>query len=383
MKLSIVKSSPVLESKTRTGKKKYWQAHVLSEKKSWFTQTSYWQDKADGTTSLVTWSDPYEATPKNVGKANETSAEEQAYAEFDSMVTKQMDKGYSPNGVTSDILPLPMLAHKFKERADKLQWPVYVQRKYNGQRMFFDGEKAWSRGGKLILPKVIAHLVSQFPKNLKGKILDGELILPFNPLLQETLKATKKYVPSVSERLNFIVYDVVDSTLTYADRHALLVANISQVATMASSGKIVLAPTEKASDIGEVMMLHTEFTSKPVQGNPYEGTMIRDNSAGYDIGHRSNQLQKLKDFVDAEFKIVDVKEGDGRFKNAAIFVCDNGYGDTFDCTPEGTMDYRRELYENRANHIGQYLTVRYQELSNAKKPLFPVGVSIREVSDFV
>jgi DNA ligase-1 len=375
--MKIYESSRPLQSKTRVGKAKYWQGYVVSNGDQWFTQTSYWQDKADGTQSLVQWSEPYEAFPKNVGKANETSAKQQATAEYTSMVKKQMDKGYAHRGVISDILPLPMLAHPFAKRGSNMQWPTMVQPKYNGQRMFFDGTKGWSRGGKEIIPAVINHLVAQFPVQLRGKILDGELILPGNLLLQETLKSTKKYVPDLSERLNFIVYDVVDVQLTYSDRHTLLESNISQIATLASEGSIVRAPTYAASDIGEVMTYHKQFTS-----DGYEGTMIRDNSAGYDIGNRSVQLQKFKDFVDAEFKIVAVKSGEGRFKGAAIFVCENELGETFDCMPEGSMEHRRDLYNTRTDHINKFLKIRYQELSRDKTPLFPVGIEVRDLGDF-
>lgn len=364
MKLEIVDSSPVLASKTRVGKDKFWQAHVVTDGDDWYTQTSYWQVGKDGKKSIVQWSEPYQATPKNVGKANETSANNQAFSEFESMVTKQRDKGYAEVGMKSDIRPLPMLAQKFSERGGKMKWPVHVQPKLNGQRMNFDGTEAWSRGGKDIIPEVIQHL--QCKTTL---VLDGELILPGNVLLQETMKATKKYVPGVSEKLNYVVYDIMDAHMVFSKRFERLKAFVESLNTP----NIILVPTYIAHDIAEVMSYHKQFVS---QG--YEGTMVRDDSGGYDIGHRNNQLQKFKDFVDAEFEIVGVIEGDGRFKGAAIFVCDNGYGETFRCTPEGTMEHRRELYDTRANHIGKFLTIRYQELSKDRVPLFPVGVDIRE-----
>lgn len=141
---------------------------------------------------------------------------------------------------------------------------------------------------------------------------------------------------------------------------------------------VILAPTYKCEDVSEVMSYHKQFTARG-----YEGTIVRDDSGGYEIGQRSNQLQKFKDFVDDEFKIVGVKEGDGRFKGAAIFICETIDGSsTFDCTPEGTMEYKRELYDTRNSLIGQWLTVRYQELSADKKPLFPVGVTIRDKGEF-
>jgi ATP-dependent DNA ligase len=366
--MKIIHSSPILRSATRTGKDKFWQAHVVTENDRWYTQTSYWQSTINGGTSTVQWSDPYEATPKNVGRSNETSAEEQAQFEFNSMVTKQRDKGYTEPGTVSMIRPLPMLAQKFSERGTKMQWPGWVQPKYNGQRMIFTGKEAWSRGGKDIIPEVVKHLESD--TNL---VLDGELILPGNVLLQETMKATKKYVPGVSETLQYIVYDIMGPNIPFSKRYEILKRFVQSCGNV----NIILAPTYLVHDANDVMAYHKKFVA-----DGYEGTMVRDDSEGYKIGQRSNQLQKYKDFVDDEFKIVGVKEGDGRFKGAAIIACDDGRGTVFDCTPEGSMEYRRDLYTNRENYIGKWLTIRYQELSRDGVPLFPVGVDIRNKEDF-
>jgi len=364
----IIHSSPELVSTTRTGSQKFWQGHVGNDGRKWYTQTSYWQVNKAGKKSLVQFSDPYEATGKNIGRANETIPSEQANFEFRSMVQKQRDKGYTEIGVKSEVLPLPMLAEKFKDRGHKITWPAYVQRKYNGQRMLFDGWVGWSRGGKYIIPEVIQHLKNGTTLNY---ILDGELILPNNLLLQETMKASKKYTKGLSDQLLYIVYDIVIPNEPFSKRLEILK---KLMPTMPANVK--LAETYLVHDVSEVATYQKQFTAAG-----YEGTMIRDDSGGYEIGHRSNQLQKLKDFVDAEFKIVGVKEGSGRFAGAAIFSCDNGHGQLFDCVPEGTMEYKRELFNTRDSLIGKYLTIRYQELSRDSIPIFPVGVSIRDTME--
>jgi ATP-dependent DNA ligase len=369
----IIESSQPLVAKTRLGKDKFWQGHVVRQGTQWFTQASYWQINKDGVKSKVQWSDPYEATPKNVGKANETSAKDQAYSEYESMINLQLDKGYVDETTTSSstiVRPLPMLAQKFSERGDKLQWPVLVQPKYNGMRMLYDGKTAWSRRGKDMIPEVIKHLMF----DTGGLIADGELILPGNVLLQDTMSAAKKYRAGVSDKLLYIVYDSVDSTIPFYDRYEAIKWQIEKTNKHL---QVLIAPVEECLDMGEVMTAHRKFTSAG-----FEGTIIRDNSAGYEINHRSNQLQKLKDFVDAEFKVVGVKEGNGKFKGAAILICTNSQGATFDCMPEGTMEHRRKLWDTRDVHIGKWLTVRYQELSKDKTPLFGVGVDFRDAGEF-
>lgn len=368
--MKIVHSSPVLSAKTSKGNDKFWQHHVCQNVNSWFTQSSHWQVNKEGVKSVVQFSDPYEVVPKNVGRANETTAKEQAYLEFESAVKKQIDKGYMLPGVTAPSQILPMLAHKYAERGDKMTWPVYVQPKYNGNRMLFDGTIGYTRGGKQNIPEVIAHLQC----DTTGLLLDGELMLPGNPLLQESMKVIKKYRKGESEKLIYIVYDIVDPARTFVER-------CEELVTLINSGKlpanILRAPTHLATTPGDVSSFHKKFVEAK-----FEGTMVRDNSAGYAVGQRSNQLQKFKDFQDAEFTILDVVDGGGKYKGAAIFVCDNGHGTNFNCNPEGTMEYKRDLYNRRDELIGQSLTVRFQELSADLVPLFPVGVDIRERGEF-
>lgn len=372
--MKIVHSTPVLQSTTRTGKAKFWQGHVLCDVTGqWYTQSSYWQTNVDGSDSAVQFSDPYCIYPKNVGRSNETAAEQQAYLEIERDFKKQMDKGYAEIGQESEVLPLPMLAHKFSDKGHKVVWPAFVQPKLNGQRMLFDGKKGWSRGGKIIIPECIAHIQEEIGELPEGVILDGELILPGNPLLQKTMTAIKKFRPELSPTLVYWVYDIVDPHGTFSERFALLKSILA-----GDKEHVKVTRTPKVENIAEVMSYHEHFVRLG-----FEGSMVRFDLGGYDIGHRNNQLQKVKDFVDAEFEVLNITEGGGRFKGAAIFVCKATETETFTCVPEGDMDYRRSLYTNREQilHTTKYLTVRYQELSKDGVPIFPVGVSIRETQN--
>jgi DNA ligase-1 len=354
--MDLVYSTPVLQSTTRTGKAKYWQGHVVCDSlecpRHWYTQTSYWQSKNDGTTSALQWSDPFIVEGKNVGRANETLAEHQAYLEIKRDFKKQMDKGYAEVGKETEILPLQMLAHKFADRGSKVVFPAYAQPKLNGQRMLFDGQKGWSRGGKIIIPECIEHIKREIGELPPGVILDGELILPGNQLLQKTMMAVKKYRPELSPTLTYWVYDVVAPDLVFSERLALLKKLLPE-----PTPHVWLTLTSEVGSEADVMRCHHEFVR---QG--FEGTMVRYDLDGYDVGHRNNQLQKVKDFVDAEFEVLNIIEGGGRFKGAAIFECRATETQTFTVCPEGDMEYRRDLYNRREEILAttKYLTVRYQ-----------------------
>jgi DNA ligase-1 len=308
------------------------------------------------------------AVPTNVGRANERDSKAQAEFEFDAILKKQKDKGYRAKGEKKQERPMPMLAHKFKDHKGKVEFPVYVQPKLNGMRMLFDGEVGFSRGNKEIIPEVIQHLTLE----TLGNILDGELMLPNNVLLQESMKAIKKYRPELSPELLYHVYDIVDNTRTFEERNDLI-----KVLSPFFPSNVVTVPTYICHNETDVIKYHTMFTKAG-----YEGTMIRDPQMGYEIGKRSYSLLKLKDFVDAEYKIVDVIEGEGSDKGLAIFILETEDGQTFNCRPEGTQENRAELYKSRKKLRNKFLTVRYQELSKDGIPIFPVGVAIREWGEF-
>jgi ATP-dependent DNA ligase len=256
-----------------------------------------------------------------------------------------------------------------------VEFPVYVQPKLNGMRMLFDGEVGFSRGNKEIIPEVIQHL--KFDTG--GFMLDGELMLPDNVLLQESMKAIKKHRPGLSDTLLYHVYDIVDDTLTFEERMTIVqkMAEYSPDLMTMYAMNVKVVPTYKANDEAEVLMWHKHFTKLG-----FEGTMIRNPNMTYEIGKRSYSLLKLKDFVDAEYQIVDVVDGAGSDVGLAIFELETDSGQRFNCRPEGTQENRADLFKNRRELVGKYLTVRYFELSKEGIPLFPVGVSVRDLEDF-
>lgn len=69
---------------------------------------------------------------KNIGRANETTAEEQCRAEAESLWKKQRDrKGYTEDIPTEKPMR-PMLAKSFDKDGKCIEFPCYVQKKYDG-----------------------------------------------------------------------------------------------------------------------------------------------------------------------------------------------------------------------------------------------------------
>jgi hypothetical protein len=366
--MKIFKSSDWFVNENKRGNNKFWRLHILQDGTEYFTQTEWYQISAAGKETKRQVSTPYFAAPTNEGRANARDSYEQSLFEYDAIIKKQRDAGYHLDGETITTYPLPMLAHKFRDHTQKVDWPVYVQPKLNGMRMLFNGRIGWSRGNKEVIPEVIQHLQC----DTSGFILDGELMLPGNLLLQESMKAIKKFRPELSPTLIYHVYDIVAPELPYEARWAIL-----QDLVPLLPGNIQLVKTVRVDDETQVFHLHNLFV-----GDGYEGTMVRDPVMTYEIGKRSYSLLKLKDFQDAEYRILDVIDGAGSDEGLAIFVLDAGNGQTFNCRPEGTQENRAELYESRDMLRGKHLTVRYFELSKDNIPIFPVGVSVRDNGEF-
>jgi ATP-dependent DNA ligase len=363
--MNTIHSTPVLENKTSKGLAKFWQGHVVQDGGKFFTQTTFWQSTKDGGETVKQTSAPYEVVGKNIGKANETTPKDQAMSEMASTEKKQRDKGYHESGGTADILLLPMLAHKYAERKHTLSFPASVQPKLDGCRCLSLNGKKWSRGGKEFITEVIRHL--QF--NTDGHTIDGELLLPADEGgFQDSVKAIKKFREELSPKLEYHVYDMVDTNAPFPHRYETLQRLIEK----APPG-VKLVPTHAITKEDEIFAHHSQFVL-----DGFEGTMVRSHTGAYVIGQRNVQLLKYKDFLDDEFIVTDVLEGGGKEKGCAIFVCETKDKQQFNVRPRGTAEARKKMFADRKTFIGQPLIVQYQNLSDEGIPRFPTGIAIRD-----
>jgi DNA ligase-1 len=109
-----------------------------------------------------------------------------------------------------------------------------------------------------------------------------------------------------------------------------------------------------------------------------EGLMIRNKQGLYQLGSRSVDLQKYKEFEDAEYPVIGFTEGQGLAKGHVIWICRTKEGKDFHVVHKGTHEERAAFFKKAKSYIGKELTVRYQELSEDGIPRFPVGITFRE-----
>jgi len=358
----------------KTGNKKYWIGHVATDGVDWYTLTTFWQETSDGGDSKKQTSAATRVTQKNVGKANETSLEQQAHAELTSLINKQRDKKYLLEGEVLDPsasvnYPLPMLAHKYHEKKNKVVFPVWAQPKFDGVRSLSNGEVMWSRKGKVMIPECVNHLMI----DTQGYNVDGELILPQPYSFQDTISAVKKYDPKISPQLLHRVYDIMIPDSKFSDRLAFLTDLVEK-----TSQGIVLAETVQIYSEAELEQYHE---AKVEEG--WEGVIVRTDTGGYEINKRANQLLKYKSFDDEEFEVVGVKTGDGKFEGLGILECVTKDGVVFSATPKGTVEFRRKLYEQPELVIGKMWKIQFSGWTTNPdptlvKPRFPIAIAERD-----
>jgi DNA ligase-1 len=366
-------SLPTLYSKSKTGKTQVWNIEVIGST----IRVSYgYQDGA------VTVNEKIITAGKNIGKKNETTPEQQAASEARSTWDKKKTGGYAESldnaqvpamanatAMAAHEAILPMLAHDFQKRGKDIKYPCFVQAKLDGVRCIFRNGVLTSRQGK-VFPNM-EHIT----KDLEGcpLVLDGELYsdtLSFQQFVGLVRKT--KHKPAEIELLKQVklwVYDCVNN-LTFDDRLAKL-----QLLFKRTGGfnNVNLLPTLECQSKDDLKTFHDHFVS---EGK--EGLILRNKEGLYQLAARSKDLQKYKEFEDAEFKVTGFTEGEGSEKGLVIWICETSAGKTFHVRPRGTHEARAEIFKEAKDYVGKSLTVRYQELTEEGIPRFPVGVAFRD-----
>lgn len=335
---------------------------------------------------------------KNIGRSNATTPQQQAQLEAAAQHEKKRKSGYvadlatAQQGGTDDIIEggvPPMLARVWEDRADKVTFPVAVQPKLDGHRCIAVIEVSggagvsvslWSRTRKPIksMPHIVAELRSIFAERLRtGEITDGMYVTD-GELYQHSYRDRFEQLTSLirpdeprpgHEVVEYHVYDIV-SQQPFLDRFRALEH------TFDTTKHIRLVETHIAGNVDQLMSRYDYFRKAG-----YEGAMARQLHLPYEH-KRSDQLLKLKDFVDSEFKIVGVEEGRGKLRgHVGAFICEIPVGDTMaTCAVKlaGDTSVLAQAWQQPDKWIGKMLTVKYQGRTAAGVLRFPVGLRLRE-----
>ena len=322
---------------------------------------------------------------KNVGRANETTDEQQAEKEADAKwVAKRDRSGYSET-IPEDKPMMPMLAQSHDKHGHKINYPAYIQPKLDGIRCFIhvdgDNVKLVSRTGKEFkslghIADAVSELVAKMGKSVGSFILDGELYNhKFKNDFQGLVSAIKRDKPSENTHLvQFHCYDYVAEGRDFEDR----IQELFHMDQWYEDGDAVqIVETFPVDNLDEVVEQNSLWLE-----DGYEGSMIRNAKGGYQPNRRSPDLQKYKSFIDQEFEIVGAYENKGRMEGQCTFTCVTEDGTEFGVKPMGTEAQREQYWTDfQAGKLtGKMLTVKFFEWTTSENPVprFPVGVCVRD-----
>jgi DNA ligase 1 len=355
--------------KTKTGATQEWTIEVVGNK---YRSHS---GQVGGAITTNEWTIVY---GKNVGRSNETTDKEQAMAEAVAKRTKKLESGYFENikHINKTQYFEPMLASKWEDSKDKIKYPIYSQAKLDGIRCIVTKNGMFSRNGKAIIsaPHIIDSLRNLFVVN-PDLIFDGELYCDkfandFNKIVSlvkkskptdADLKESKKYI-------EYHIYDLPSSNKNFLHRAYDLGILFETYLEMGKYCRIV--DTRKVQSEVDVIEQYELLVEAG-----YEGQMLRLDRE-YE-NKRSKFLMKHKSFVDEEYTILDIVEGEGnRTGTAGYMVFETIEGKPFKSNVKGTWDETAEMLKSKKKLIGKQATIKYFNLTPDGIPRFPYVINI-------
>ena len=355
---------------TKGGKIQEWTIEVVGNKYRTIS------GQTDGKKVTNEWTVVY---GKNEGRANATTDKEQAMKEAEAKRKLKLERGYFENikHISKKQYFEPMLAAKWEDYKDKVTYPIYSQPKLDGIRCIVTKDGMFSRNGKEIISA--PHIRKQLDKVFKEYpylIFDGELYADkfsndFNKIvsLVKKTKPTKEDLIESEKNIEYHCYDLPDNERTFGERYnRLKVMETHLKVFRGTSVKIV--ETLLVNDEDRLMELYAKYVDEG-----YEGQILRLD-AKYE-NKRTKSLLKHKSFVDEEYTIVDICEGEGnRAGTAGYFVFETADGKPFKSNVKGTWEETAEMLKNRKKLIGKQATVKYFNLTPDGIPRFPYVINI-------
>jgi DNA ligase-1 len=369
-----MKSLPTLFSRTSTGAVQQWTVQIDGNK---FRVES---GQTDGKKVLSEWT---VCEPKNIGRANATTADEQAISEAQAKWDKKVKLGYTTDVTkidSSTSFVEPMLAKDYDDYMNKMDWDegVFVQNKYNGVRCV-----ATLEGGEVVLksrkgekwvsvPHINKDLEKFFDKYPEA-VLDGELynydlrqkLNELTSIVRKTKAShiTPELLKKSEEMVRFYVYDcydfgpATDVCVKYSNRKKRIDELLPQYSKYYRKVDTTLVHSQKELD-----ELYNKFLA-----DGEEGAIVRIPSSPYE-NKRSKYLLKYKPEDSDEGIILKLIEGTGNWSGTAKTATVQWKGKIFDATFKGTFEQGVERLKNKSKWENVQVTFLYTGLTGLGVP---------------
>ena len=289
-------------------------------------------------------------TCKHLRRFRGEAAEE---ARLGALPVRAASSGAGGSTSGADAPPL-LLAHRWDQQ-DPTGW--WMSEKLDGVRAYWDGKRFVSRlGNQYVAPAWFVEGLPDFP-------LDGELFAGRGRFQQAVSVARRIDAGEAWRALSFVIFDAPAVDAGFEGR-------VEHLESWFARRPFPLARVlEHRPCTG-----HDDLVSelRRIEELGGEGLMLRRPGSRYEAG-RSETLLKVKSFLDTEARIVGYQAGTGRHKGRlGAFEVELPDGTRFK-VGTGMSDAERES----PPAIGEVITVRYQELTDAGVPRFPSYVGPR------
>lgn len=368
-----------LYKKSRAGKLQQWT--IETENNLFRTSEGY----VDGAITPTAWT---VCEPKYIGRANATTAEEQAIKEAEARIEKQRDKGWAVSVDTiTEAAPAvdPKLAYAWKDKKKHLaKWKIAaLMPKLDGIRgLGTDDGEFLSRESNPIIAAPHVQEELQVLKdglelgwNVDGELYNHDLYDDFNAIssIVKKKKLTEEDLAQSKELMQYHIFDIV-APGTFAARYAAAKILLEQ----GNYKYLKLVPCVFIPMDENFEAAAQEQYEKWLEEG-YEGMMYQDAEAQYRPG-RTTDLLKRKETVDGEYEIVRIEEGRGNSAGMAAKVyCITEQGEEFKAGIKGTRAYRRNLLAHKDEAVGKMATIVYQNLTPDRQvPRFGKMKTIRD-----
>ena len=282
----------------------------------------------------------------------------------------------------------------------------YCSEKLDGVRCVFFGGVAYSRSLKPLPNKVLQDLAKKYANQLEG--CDGEVIAG-DLYAKDVLQRSVSFCMNDYKEDDFKIYlfdRYVKDTVWIQRYKSLFVVDVPNVEVLPHYFVRILDGNMQRDEPQAAWVFLDDFEAQ-VLAKGGEGVMVRDAFAEYKCGRsgtKNPELQKVKRFQDAEFRVVGYtqfehnaneaktnelgrtsrstsKEGKVLVELLGSLVCQLEGSRTFNVGTGFSEEQRKVLWDSKQSLVGKMAKVKFFHYSCDGIPLLPVFLGFRDERD--
>ncbi len=269
-----------------------------------------------------------------------------------------------------------MSAMKYDKK--RVTFPVYADIKLDGIRCIAklgdklkdDKTQLVSRNGKEFKNyPFIAKELEQLDI-LKYHLLDGEIVMDHFQSLMRTVSRKDGGIELAKDAV-YNIFDIHLTKSTFRQRLDIL----EEVEKEINKKNLKHLKIIKGTEITNEDSLIDFYNNQLADG--HEGIMVKKLDGLYEY-KRSYSWMKMKPSETLDVKIVDIKEGTGKYKNNfGAFTCELSNNLLVNVGTGFSDEDRKQYWKNKKELIGQTIEIKYQEQTNDGNLRFPVFIRLR------